>query len=146
MAIDGLREEVAAMFDVLDMGASGLVAQRVRMDTIAGNIMNINTTRRAGAGSGPYQRRFVVFGQGAPGNAGGAGVRVAKVGVDKTEGRRAFEPSHPDAGRDGYVRYPNVDLSIEYVNMMEASRAYEANVTMMEVTKSMLNASLRLLA
>jgi flagellar basal-body rod protein FlgC len=132
------------MFDVLDMGASGLVAQRARMDTIAGNILNINTTRRSGPGSGPYQRRFVVFGQGANGNA--QGVHVAKIGMDKTEGRKAFEPSHPDAGPDGYVRYPNVDLAIEQVNMMEASRAYEANVTMMEVTKSMLNSSLRLIA
>jgi flagellar basal-body rod protein FlgC len=134
------------MFDVLDMGASGLVAQRVRMDTIAGNILNMNTTRRTGPGSGPYQRRFVVFGQGAKGNAEGMGVRVAKIDVDKTEGRKAYEPFHPDAGPDGYVRYPNVDLAIEQVNMMEASRAYEANVTMMEVTKSMLNSSLRLLA
>ena len=134
------------MFDVLDIGASGLAAQRVRMDTIAGNIANINVTRKAGAGSGPYQRRFVLFGSGQPGDAGRAGVHVEKVGVDDTEGRKEYLPGHPDAGKDGYVRFPNVDLSVEYVNMLEASRAYEANVTMMEVTKGMMSASLRLIA
>jgi flagellar basal-body rod protein FlgC len=134
------------MFNVLDIGASGLAAQRVRMDTIAGNIANINVTRRAGEGSGPYQRRFVVFGSGQPGDRKKAGVRVDRVGVDTTEGRKEYLPGHPDAGPDGNVRFPNIDLSVEYVNMLEASRAYEANVTMMEVTKSMMNASLRLIA
>lgn len=134
------------MFDTLDMGASGLAAQRVRMDTIAGNVLNINTTRRAGPGSGPYQRRFVIFGQGSPDDPSDMGVHVAKIGVDKSEGRKEYDPTHPDAGPDGYVRYPNVDLSIEYVNMLEASRAYDADVSMMETTKSMITSSLRILA
>src|SRR5437763_3932006 len=101
------------MFDVLDMGASGLAAQRVRMDTIAGNVVNINTTRRAGKGSGPYQRRFAVFSSGRAGDPSKPGVRVSEVGVDQSEGRKVYEPSHPDAGPDGYVKYPNVDLAIE---------------------------------
>ena len=134
------------MFDVLDIGASGLAAQRVRMDTIAGNIANINVTRKAGSGSGPYQRRFVVFGSGQGHDPGRPGVHVEKVMADTSEGRKEYLPAHPDAGADGYVRFPNIDLSVEYVNMLEASRAYEANVTMMEVTKAMLNASLRLIA
>ena len=134
------------MFDVLDIGASGLAAQRVRMDTIAGNIANINVTRRAGAGSGPYQRRFVVFGSGQAKDPAKPGVHVAAVESDPSEGRKEYLPQHPDAGADGYVRFPNIDLSVEYVNMLEASRAYEANVTMMEVTKTMLSASLRLIA
>jgi flagellar basal-body rod protein FlgC len=134
------------MFDVLDIGASGLAAQRVRMDTIAGNIANINVTRRAGKGSGPYQRRFVVFGSGQPGESGKPGVHVDQVGVDTTEGRKEYLPGHPDAGPDGYVKFPNIDLSVEYVNMLEASRAYEANVTMMETTKGMMSAALRLIA
>src|ERR1043166_9390798 len=112
------------MFDSLDLGASGLLAQRVRMDTIAGNVANINTTRRAGKGSGPYQRRFAVFSCGQAGQAHSPGGHVSEIGIDQTPGRRQFEPSHPDAGADGYVRYPNVDLAIEYVNMLEASRAY----------------------
>jgi flagellar basal-body rod protein FlgC len=134
------------MFDVLDIGASGLAAQRARMDTIAGNLANVNTTRRAGKGSGPYQRRFAIFAAGQPGDHSKAGVHVAEIRADKSEGRREYNPQHPDAGKDGYVRMPNIDLSVEYVNMLEASRAYEANVTMMEVTKGMMNASLRLIA
>jgi flagellar basal-body rod protein FlgC len=134
------------MFDVLDIGASGLQAQRVRMDTIAGNIANINVTRRTGPGSGPYQRRFVLFGSGLPGDKSKPGVHVEKVAIDKSEGRKEYQPGHPDAGPDGYVQFPNIDLSVEYVNMLEASRAYDANVTMMEVTKSMMSSDLRLIA
>jgi flagellar basal-body rod protein FlgC len=72
-------------------------------------------------------------------------VRVAGVQVDASPFQRRFEPGHPDADAQGYVSYPNVDLAIEYVNALEASRAYEANVSMMEVTKAMINASLRLI-
>src|SRR3954468_5371824 len=123
------------MFDVLDIGASGLAAQRGRMARIAGNLANVNTTGRAGKGTGPYQRRFAVFSAGQAGDRSRPGVHVAEIKADNTEGRKEFNRSHPDADKDGYVRYPNVDLSVEYVNMLEASRAYEANVTMMEVTK-----------
>ncbi len=134
------------MFDVLDMGASGLQAQRTRLDTIAGNILNINTTRNAAGRPEPYRRRFAVF---APGQAGAVhkpGVHVQDIKMDQSAFQKKYDPGHPDANADGYVLYPNIDLSVEYVNALEASRAYEANVTMMEVTKQMLNASLRLIA
>jgi flagellar basal-body rod protein FlgC len=134
------------MFDVLDMGASGLQAQRTRMDTIAGNIANANTTRNAKGEPVPYRRRFVMFAPGQPGNPEKAGVRVQEIRLDQSPFQKRFEPGHPDADREGYVSYPNIDLSMEYVNALEASRAYEANVTMMEVSKQMLNASLRLIA
>ena len=134
------------MFDVLDMGASGLQAQRTRMDTIAGNIVNANTTRNAQGEPIPYRRRFVLFAPGQPGNPEKAGVRVQEIRIDQSPFQRRFEPGHPDADADGYVKYPNIDLAMEYVNALEASRAYEANVTMMEVSKQMLNASLRLIA
>ncbi len=138
------------MFDVLDMGASGLQAQRTRMDTIAQNIANANTTRNALGEPIPYRRRFAMFAPGQPGNADKPGVRVSEIKLDESPFAKRFEPGHPDAiksGPDtGYVLYPNVDLAVEYVNALEASRAYEANVTMMEVSKSMLNASLRLIA
>jgi flagellar basal-body rod protein FlgC len=134
------------MFDTLDIGASGLAAQRARMDTIAGNIVNINTFRSAGPGSGPYQRRFVMLGQGSADDANDLGVHVQQIGIDKSEGRKEYNPSHPFAGPDGYVHYPNVDLSMETVNMLEASRAYDADVSMMETTKSMISSSLRILA
>jgi len=133
------------MFDVLDIGASGLSAQRMRMDTIAGNMANMNTTHDASGKVGPYRRRFAVFSSGRAGEAGKPGVR-AEVKVDQSPFQRRYEPGHPDADSDGYVLYPNIDLATEYVNMLEASRAYEANATMMDVTKAMMNSSLRLIA
>ena len=133
------------MFDALDMGASGLMAQRTRLDTIAANIANANTTHDATGKVNPYRRRFVVFAAGRPSQPAKAGVHVAGVRVDPSPLQRRFEPGHPDADAQGYVSYPNIDLAVEYVNALEASRAYEANVSMMEVSKAMINASLRLI-
>ena len=134
------------MFDSLDMGASGLQAQRTRLDTIAQNILNVNTTHNARGEKVPYQRRYVTLADGMAGASSRPGVHVEKIGMDSSPGEKRYEPGNPDAGADGYVQYPNVDLSMEYVNALEASRAYEANVTMMDVSKAMINASLRLLA
>jgi len=134
------------MFDSLDISASALLAQRTRMDTIAGNIANMNTTRNARGEPVPYRRRFAVFSTGQPDSPGKAGVSVSKIEVDHSPFRKEYQPNHPDHDKDGYVSYPNIDLAVEYVNALEASRAYEANVTAMEVSKAMLNASLRLLA
>ena len=137
------------MFQALDTSASGLTAQRVRMDTVANNVTNMGTTRSSTDAAGrpvPYRRRFVVFAPGRPENPAAPGVRVAEIGRDRAPGQKRYEPGHPDADAGGYVRYPNVDLATEMVNMMEASRAYEANLSTMETTKSMINASLRLLA
>jgi flagellar basal-body rod protein FlgC len=134
------------MFDILDMGASGLTAQRTRLDTIAGNIANINTILDSSGKPNPYRRRFVVFSPGQAGNSTKPGVHVQSVQMDQAPFNRRYEPGNRYADKDGYVNYPNVDLSIEFVNALEASRAYEANVTMMDTTKSMFNSSLRLLA
>ena len=132
------------MLDSLDINASALLAQRTRMDTIAGNVANINTTRNERGEAVPYRRRVAMF---SPGRAhdGKAGVHVSAIEQDMSPFPRKFDPGNRDADKDGYVRYPNVDLSIEYVNMLEASRAYEANVTIMETTKAMINSSLRLI-
>jgi flagellar basal-body rod protein FlgC len=135
------------MFDILDMGASGLMAQRTRMDTIAGNIANINTTHDASGKPNPYRRRFVILAPGQPDNVDQPGVHVQNVQEDMTsEFIKKFEPGNPDADKDGYVKYPNIDLSMEFVNALEASRAYEANVTMIETAKAMFNSDLRILA
>lgn len=134
------------MFNLLDMGASGLAAQRTRMDTIAGNLLNINTTENEKGEAVPYRRRFVVFQPGAADDPSKPGVHVSSIEEDPSNFRKVFEPGNKNADADGYVAYPNVNLETEFVNMMEASRAYEANITMMETTKSMINASLRLLA
>jgi len=135
------------MFDILDMGASGLTAQRVRLDTIAGNIANINTTHDASGKANPYRRRFVILAPGQADNVDQPGVHVQDVKEDTTDDFiKKFEPGNPDADQSGYVKYPNIDLSMEFVNALEASRAYEANVTMIETAKSMFNSNLRLLA
>jgi flagellar basal-body rod protein FlgC len=134
------------MFDILDMGASGLAAQRARLDTIAGNIANINTTHDASGNANPYRRRFVLLAPGQADDPNKPGVHVSSIQEDPSPLTKKFEPGNPDADKDGYVQYPNVDLSIEFVNALEASRAYEANVTMMETAKSMFSSTLRLLA
>lgn len=134
------------MFESLDISSSALQAQRTRLDTIAVNVANMNSTRNADGQVQPYRRRFVVFAPGRPDDPNKAGVHVAKVATDMSPFRKVLDPQHPDADKQGYVSYPNVDMAVEYVNALEASRAYEANVTVMDVTKAMINGSLRLLA
>ncbi len=133
------------MYGILDISTSGLVAQRTQLDTIAGNIANSRTTRRADGEPGPYLRRVAMF---SPGDGkGGSGVHVSAIREDTNlQPRRVHDPSHPDANAEGYVTYPNVDPATEMINAMIAVRAYEANVTAMEATKSIMAASLRLLA
>ncbi|MBV8780377.1 MAG: flagellar basal body rod protein FlgC [Phycisphaerae bacterium] len=137
------------MFDSLDVSASALSAQRARMDTISGNVANMNTTRNEKGEPVPYRRRFVVLASGTKDAEGGdvtPGVHVQTIGQDPSPFRSVFDPGNPDADKDGNVWYPNVDLAIEQVNMMEASRAYEANVTMMDTEKAMISSALRLIA
>jgi len=134
------------MFDSLDIGASALQAQRLRMDAIAGNVANVNTTRNDKGELIPYRRRIAMFQAGQANDPSRPGVHVSEIALDPAPFQKRFEPWNKDAGKDGYVEYPNIDLAIEYVNMLEASRAYEANVTMMETSKAMINSTLRLLA
>lgn len=134
------------MFDVLDMGASGLVAQRTRMDVISANIANMNATHNEKGEPIPYRRRYVTIASGLAKNSAQPGVRVTDIKEDQSEFLKKFDPGNPDADQDGFVLYPNIDLAIEQVNAIEASRAYEANVTMMETTKAMISSSLRLIA
>ena len=132
------------MFKTLDMAASGLTAQRTRMDTVAQNVLNMNTTHNERGEPIPFRRRLVVFQEGN--GHGQPGVHVSQIKQDPSPFNKRFDPGHPDANADGYVLYPNVDMAIETVNMMEASRAYEATVTMMETSKAMFNSALRLIA
>jgi len=139
------------MFGALETSTSGLVAQRIRLDTIAGNVANAWTTVDEQGNVSPYRRRVALFEAVAPRRGeSAAGVRVARVVEDPSPPRLVYDPGHPHAARggryDGYVRYPNVDLGTEMVNAMVAARAYEANIAAMQVTKSMMSASLRLLA
>jgi flagellar basal-body rod protein FlgC len=145
-----------SMFGGLEISATGLTAQRLRMDVTAENLANANTTK--GVDGQPYRRKEVVLreipqtGFGASltsAMAGGAqragGVEVAQIAQDQTGGKLVYDPSHPDANAQGYVQMPNVDTVTEMVDLIDASRAYEANVTAMQASKQMFAKTLDLL-
>lgn len=135
------------MFTAIDVSTSGLVAQRARMDTISGNIANAYTTRDADGKAVPFQRRFVTFEPAAEATqSAGMGVQFDVQIDQQTPPRRVHQPGHPDADDAGFVSYPAIDLVTEFVNAMESGRAYEANVTAMELTKEMSRLGLRILA
>ena len=139
------------MLQALDISASALEAQRLRMEVVTNNMANAETTRATRGPDGawqPYRRRQVVFQAMLEGSAGSkaGGVRVDHVEEDPSDFRKVFNPHDVDADADGYVKMPNVDPLMEMVDLMEASRAYEANVTAMEATKSIVASSLRILA
>jgi flagellar basal-body rod protein FlgC len=136
------------LFDALEVSASALTAERLRMDVTAENLANAQTTR--GADGEPYRRKEVVLQE--RGGAFGAqlsramgGVEVAGVVEDQTPLKRIYDPGHPDADGDGYVAMPNVDTVTEMVDLIGASRAYEANVTAMQAAKQMFAKTLELL-
>ncbi len=137
------------MLNAIDVSTSGLVAQRQRMNTIAGNIANVNTTRGSNGELEPFQRRLIRFSTedvSAREGSGAAGVEY-RIEVDTAnDPRRVHDPGHPDTDADGYVAFPNIDLVTEFVNALEANRAYEANVAAIEVTKEMSDVGLRILA
>jgi flagellar basal-body rod protein FlgC len=131
------------MIRALDTSSSALTAQRVRMDVISGNIANADVTRQADGTPIPYRRRFVTFLTGD--GRGGSGVHVGGVYADPTPFRMKYDPGHIDADAAGYVQLPNVSITMEYVDALAASRAYEANAAMLNVTRSMIQQALRLL-
>jgi flagellar basal-body rod protein FlgC len=141
------------MFDALNVSATGLTAERLRMDVTAENLANAQTTR--GADGQPYRRKEVVLGEAAGGGFGsalskamggsGAGVEVQAITEDATPGKLVYDPGHPDADADGYVRMPNVDTVAEMVDLITASRGYEANVTAMQTAKQMFSKTLDIL-
>lgn len=127
----------------MDVNASALGAQRLRLDLIASNIANANSTRTPEGG--PYRRKVPVFAENlrtAEGNIALSGVRVLAITDDQSPFRSVYDPSHPDANADGYVLYPNVNVVNEMVNLMEAGRAYEANVTAFNLSKEVFKAAL----
>ena len=134
------------MFGALDVSTSGLVAQRTRMQVISANLANRDTIKDADGQYSPYRRRIAVFAPGEPSRGSDQGVHVREIRFDDAPFRRKFEPGHPAADQQGYVNYPNIDPVMEQINALEASRAYEANITAAEATKSMMQTSLRLLA
>jgi flagellar basal-body rod protein FlgC len=143
-----------SMFGSLDISASALSAERVRMDVTAENLANAQSTRSEGGG--PYRRKEVVLQQSGGGFAGAlaaarqsdgpaGGVRVQGIVEDTAPDRLVYDPSHPDANQQGYVRMPNVNPVTEMVDLISASRSYEANVTAMQTAKQMFTKTLDLL-
>ena len=133
------------MFGAFDISTSALNAQRIRLDTIASNIANVDTVIGPDGKPAPYRRIFPIF-QAQRTADGGAGVSVKSIEEDQTPFIKKNEPGSPAADANGGVSYPNVNLSTEYVNALETTRAYEANITAVETTKSMMNSTLHLLA
>lgn len=133
------------MFGALDISTSALVAQRTRMEVIAANLANMQSVEDADGNYAPFRRRIAIFQPGDPTGGSTRGVHVSAIEEDGGALRLKHEPGHKHADADGYVGYPNIDPAMEMINALEASRAYEANITAAEATKSMLQASLRLL-
>ena len=153
-----------AFLDSMSISASALTATRLRMDVIAENMANSNTTRTASGD--PYRRKYVVFQERIDygkecgpffnrhnddfktflnrAKGLGDGVRVLEIGTDMSEFKYDYNPTHPDADENGYVRYPNVETVQEMVDMMSAYRAYEANITALNTFKDMAVKTLEL--
>jgi len=134
------------MYGTLDISTSGLIAQRTRLNVIAANIANARTILNAEGGYEPYRRRIVTLAPGDPQTGSGKGVHVSAIEFDQGALTQRYEPHSPYADESGYVAYPNVDLVVEQVNAMEALRAYEANISALEASKSMISVTLQMIA
>lgn len=144
------------MFDAFAVSASGMEAQRLRLNVIASNLANVETTKTSTGGA--YRRKDVVFASsetpfgellrkasGTPSGVGGAGgVRVAGIIEDSRPFKQQYDPSHPHADSNGYVAYPNVNTVEEMVNMISASRSYDANVSAFKAAREMYIRALEL--
>ena len=143
-----------ALFQAFNISASGMTAQRFRTDIIAENIANINTTSTESGG--PYRRKVVTFQEkdvtpfseyysASRNRAVGNGVKISKVSEDyETDFIMEYDPANPDADENGYVSYPNVNTVTEMTNLIDATRAYEANATAFDASKSMALAGLNI--
>lgn len=138
-------------FDSFNISASGLSAERLRMDTISSNIANISTTRTADGG--PYRRKIAVFEENYDNalneNTGKyekklLGVRASNIQEDQSPFEEKYDPGNPDADADGYVKMPNVNILNEMADMMASTRAYEANVTAINDEKGMFTKALEI--
>ena len=141
------------MISALDISTSALVAQRVRLDTVSSNLANLSSqSRNANGEMQPYEGRYVVFetDDKLSTKYGASGVKVSSVETEKVEPLYRWQPDHPyaikEGTRKGYVAYPRINMTSEFVDALVATRAYEANIGVMEITKNMAQQSLRILA
>lgn len=140
------------MFASLDISTSALVAQRMRLNALSSNIANLSTTRNEAGESTPYEPKFVVFetDPNVGGQPGTAGVRVAQVGSESSDPVWKYQPGHVDAVKEGpragWVAYPRINMMQEFTDAIETTRAYEANVGVIEISKDMMQQTLKILA
>lgn len=120
--------------------SSALNVEKIRMDVVAQNIANAHTTRDLDGQ--PYRRKVITFASVFDAATGTTGVKIEKIGQDPTPGEIVHDPQHPHAGKDGMVRMPNVNPAIEMVDLLSASRAYEANITVARNSRQMANKAL----
>jgi flagellar basal-body rod protein FlgC len=139
------------MLRALDISTSALIAQRTRLNAVSGNIANISSLKDEHGRANPYRAREVVFqSDDSISLSGASGVKVQEIRTSDAEPRYRYQPDHPLAVKDGkwkgYVAYPNIDLTTQMVDALETTRAYEANVGVMEITKSMSRETLTIIA
>ncbi|QAA31672.1 MULTISPECIES: flagellar basal body rod protein FlgC [Clostridium] len=133
---------MGSLFGALRISASGLSAERLRLDTISSNIANANTTR--GENGKPYVRKVAVFQENLNGALGMNGVKAVGIEEDKSPLRKEYDPTNPEADKDGYVTMPNVNILNEMADMISASRSYEANVDTLNAGKTMFMKALEI--
>lgn len=134
------------MLKIMDVSSSGLVAQRIRMQTIASNLANLTSTRNEFGELKPYEPRYTLFeAVDAIGPNGSAGVVVREIGQDHLPPIRKYVPTHPDADEQGFINLPRINMMTQMTDAIESGRTYEANLGAIEVTKSMANQTLRII-
>jgi flagellar basal-body rod protein FlgC len=131
--------------NIIDTAASALLAERTRMDIVAGNLANLNTTHDAEGNYAPYRRKIVNFGTVLDTESKKInGVQVSSIEEDDSDLKMIYDPTHPNADEAGYVKMPNIAVEREMVDMLSAKASYQANVKTIQVVKSMYNAALEI--
>ena len=131
-----------SVFNGMRISASGLSAERLRIDVISSNVANVKTTRTENGGA--YVRKIASFQENYDEKLGMLGVKAVSIEEDKSPLRIEYDPTHADANEDGYVEYPNVDLLIEMSDLISASRAYESNIDTLNAQKDMISKALEI--
>ncbi|WP_374377185.1 flagellar basal body rod protein FlgC [Dongia sp.] len=132
------------LFDTLFISASGMRVQGERLRVIAENLANVDSTAET-PGDDPYRRKTITFRNALNREMGVDMVKVAKVGTDPSDFRKKYDPGNPAADKDGYVSLPNVNALVEMTDMREAQRSYEANLKVIEASRSMLSRTIDVL-
>ena len=134
-----------SLFDAINISSSGMTAQQLRVDVISNNIANADTTRTANGQ--PYRREIPIFAERLANTINGivpAGVEVVKVAKDNSPFKKVYDPTNPDADKNGYVKMPNVNVLREMVDLVAAQRTYEANATVISNAKAMASAAVQI--